>query len=236
MAEEFKWNYDKNRHTLRIESEVMPNFYESLPPDAMSSEITKEQLRKVIPWGEYAEEIELLEAPNLICVTPTAFGFMPALYAADVSAARIIGNSAFYECINLARVFMGKVQLIGVGAFEGCRKLERTSSKTAKIELREVRHVSKYAFHRCESIKTVTFKKQGKRIAEDGHIIQEAGTNLEYLGDGAFAGCLSLKKVYMGGDSGVVVGEHAFYKCPLLMQAEGAEETADELGSDEDAV
>lgn len=218
MNTELNWEYLKQSHTLKIKSAQMPNFLsKAVEANGAIENIGPDDIAAFLPWKDHKDEIEIVDAPNLASIPPSAFAWMPKLVIADISGAQVVGNSAFYSCPSLQTVLMGDVQLIGNSAFSQCKSLEKTSGNGRRwVELRNCRHVSAFAFQGCESITSVTFKKRGERIAEDGHVIQESGTFLEFVGEGAFAGCTSLKSIALGGkDANVSIGENAFYKCPL---------------------
>lgn len=211
MTDQF-WRYEKSRKALVIEGHEIPDF---LRLSGKAIEFDKASVSALLPWGDVIDEVVLLEAPGLVVVPPAAFAWMPSLEAVDLTSASVIGNSAFYDCPKLKSVIMPKVMVIGSGSFLGCTSLVGTNGGK-KLELREARMISSNAFQRCESLETVTFKRQGRRTNEDGRVIQEAGTNLEFLGDYAFLGCKNLSKVYLGGkDAGVTMGSHVFYGCPI---------------------
>lgn len=227
----FAWSYDAQRKCLRVDSVFAPDFLTQVV-DVISKEekdsqdeldkffghYSREDMMRVLPWADYMEEIELLEAPNLVTVPAVMFAWLPKLKAADISQAVAIGNSAFRDCVNLEVALMPKVQVIGDSAFCNCRSLRSTDGEGNKLELRECRMVSKFAFDRCESLKSVSFKKASKRTNANGDPIQEAGSFVEYLGSGAFIRCksLSCKRVYFGGkafEPAMGIDPNPFYGC-----------------------
>lgn len=204
------WSFDQNTGTLTISgSEPMP-FFNELAPLSEDSGISKAALHSVLPWADHVEEITRIEAPLLIEVTPLAFGWLSNLETAVLPSARIIGNGAFICCDQLKCVVIPSALAIGNAAFSGCAALKTTEIDGTRFVLRKARYISTHAFYCCKELTTVS-------LVRDTEEDKQAGSDLEFMGTGAFYGCTSLKKVYCGGQAcAAVFGPKPIIFCPKL--------------------
>ena len=104
-----------------------------------------------------------------------------------------IGNYAFYDCISLTELNLGKgVKTIPSSMAEGCNKL-------ASINIPDsVTSIGNYAFYNCTSLTSV--------------VIPDSVTS---IGSYAFSNCSSLTSVVIG-DSVTSIGYEAFRNCSRL--------------------
>lgn len=207
------WTYEGSRKVLRFEGAgALPDFLSSLKTSDLNEGIGHDEWTRIVPWGEHLDEIELIEGAEITALGPAIFAWMGNLKAVLLPKVQIVENGSFYLCKNLERVYMPNVVFIGTGAFERCEKLCSTEEKACKLIFRELRHISAYAFHGCKSITAVTVTRKS-RISEEGKVIQNSGSKLEFVGKYAFAECKNLARFHDGGSaSNAFKDETAFYK------------------------
>jgi hypothetical protein len=162
--------------------------------------------------------VELIELPktspdgrDIVGIADDAFKSELSIKAISIPASyTYIGDRAFYDCDNLAKVVMtDNVTSIGVSAFEGCEKLaELTLSKGLTA-------VNKFTFKNCSSLTAIALADKVTAIA-----------------DGAFLGCTELATLTLSANVSEVT-KNAFYGCDKL--AYTVENGAKYLGNAENA-
>ena len=146
------------------------------------------------------------------------FQYCPNLVEAAVEC-RIIGESAFDNCLNLERVSFGE-SLRGIReyAFNECQKL-------SAIELPgKMRFLGSFAFANA-GLKSVTLASQdeefdmGKGVFQYCPNLVEAAVECRIIGESAFDNCLNLERVSFG-ESLRGIREYAFNECQKLSAIE----------------
>lgn len=149
----------------------------------------------VVSIGSYAfsgctalEDIELGDQIETIGVA--AFAYTPITSFTMPPLATDLASETFYGCKKLTSIDLGQVRRIGDGAFEDCMKLTSVRIPDTVTEIGSRAFIGSW----LEKV--------------------EFGTDLEYIGDYAFAG-LFFKNIVL--PEGVVeLGEAAFGSCPHL--------------------
>lgn len=206
------WSYDSSKRALSFEGAgALPNFLSSLDTSDLMEGIGHDEWMRIAPWGEFLDEIEEVRGKEITSIGPSSFAWMPNLKEAFFPKVQIIDNGAFYLCRNLEHIYMPEVLYIGVGAFRRCERFIGTEESGSKLVLREIRHISAQAFANCLSLESVTVTRKN-RVTSDGRVIQDSGSNLEYVGDYAFGECKKLSRFSEGGKSSKAYKhEKAFY-------------------------
>ncbi|MBR2611920.1 MAG: leucine-rich repeat domain-containing protein [Clostridia bacterium] len=149
------------------------------------------------------------------------------MYIANLPAnLKSIGDYAFYGCgyVNFGGKYYDLVipdgtESIGRSAFYNC-------SNILSIEIPgSVKTIGPYAFYGSQAVGlTVDFKESTGETDTDGNPITtivsvtgyiKLGEGIEYIGDRAFQGCVSLREIVIP-DSVTYLGTRAFYKCQSL--------------------
>jgi len=111
---------------------------------------------------------------------------------------KVIGNSAFYDCVELKQIYLSDHLLyIGNSAFYSCKSLEEINIPN------HVNFIGISAFADCESLRSVHFGSKG---------------NLKTLNEYAFQNT-GLVKVKLP-ESVEVIGPYCFYNCQMLKQVQ----------------
>ena len=132
-----------------------------------------------------------------------------------------VSDNAFRGNKNLVSVsFADSVVTIGSDCFRGCAELENVTFG----EDSSLANVLSGAFADCQKIETVTFPKQlinfFDRAFENDIALTElnfAGKGVTAIGDYAFYGCKSLRRITLP-ERTASVGEYAFYGCSSLYE------------------
>ena len=137
-----------------------------------------------------------------------------------------IGEVAFRGCTQLQEIKLPvSLKTIGANAFEGCASLVSVSFPPAKAESPEQKQE--------EETKTETFK--GIEIGASAFLdclaletftIPDTETETSRIGDNAFRGCVSLRKVSLGNHV-TWVGTNAFSGCDALEEFTVSKDNAD---------
>ena len=115
----------------------------------------------------------------------------------DSNAIVGIGENAFKDCVNLAKVVVqGGVKSIGPSAFNGCTSLSSVSIPDSLIRIEDG------AFAGCRNLAT---------IAIPGGV--------EFIGQSAFKDCVMLEELDLPRCDGLVIGNQAFSGCYGLTSA-----------------
>ena len=129
----------------------------------------------------------------------------------------VIEDYTFYHCDNLLLpVLPQTLTRIGRAAFYKCR-LIHAESDTAEDKLvipNRVTEIGMNAFYGCS--RTYPDPATGENV-NVGIDILELGANTTTVGDGAFYGITTMRRVVMG-DSLATIGEKAFYRCSSLAE------------------
>ena len=151
-----------------------------------------------------------------------------------------IGASAFKSCKKLQAINLGKVETIGVNAFNGAG----AKDKLTELDLTSVKTLSNGAFSGCEYLKKVTFSENLTEIPAKAFssctllstvkgitAVKNIGTSafsgcsllsnmdfskIEYIADEAFSSCVTLSEIDM--QSIVELGIRAFQSCTSLYE------------------
>lgn len=111
-----------------------------------------------------------------------------------------IGTQAFKGCTKLETITLGeKITMIGSEAFSGCTALKRVKNASS------VTLINKKAFYNCKKLTTV-----GNKI---GTVTL---SKVKSIGNNAFYGCASIKKVNASSTALTLINTKAFYKCTSM--------------------
>lgn len=154
------------------------------------------------------------------------------------STTKVIGNSAFYDCLNLKNVTLpSSLKVIEDDAFSLCKSLSRIALPMAteqigercfswsgieKIVLPEsITEIRNSTFSNCRKLKSIKISKACTRLGDDAFLncmdldeiaVPEAVTS---LGKNCFKGCSSLKTVTLP-DNIKILPENTFENCRSL--------------------
>ena len=115
---------------------------------------------------------------------------------------------AFAGCNTLTYVSMSNVEILGFGAFIGCKNLESIGLGGGSLT-----EVSSYAFAMCESLKNVEFPGGTARISDcafQGCTGLESvvfPSTLSYIEEKAFDGCTALNQITFQGSVPVIAAD-----------------------------
>ena len=128
-----------------------------------------------------------------------------------------IRNSAFGLCTSLASVDLASVETIGAGAFYGCKSLESVVIPGSVISIGQSAFLmSNTNDTSLRSVTILSSPSMGPQAFQNCSLLTYLDLgSVEYVGDYAFFGCLSLTSVVIPG-SVTVIGESAFEMCVSL--------------------
>ncbi|MDE5593828.1 MAG: leucine-rich repeat protein [Clostridiales bacterium] len=130
---------------------------------------------------QYNPQVEIEEDTRLDIVIPEdidiinnyVFRGMDFIKSVDLSNVILVGESAFYGCVNLETAKMPNVQILGKMAFAACEKLNNSDSDEANVlKLPAIKTIDESAFSGCEKLRLV-----------------QLGENINEIGDFAFYQC-----------------------------------------------
>jgi len=117
----------------------------------------------------------------------------------------VVERYAFAECNALAIVECGKLERIGVGAFDGCESF-------GSINLPSAKTVGSFAFCDCHALTNVVF-----------------GKALESIGRAAFVHCTSLERITIPLKDGIIAADDIFRGCKKLERVDLVEGEVHEI-------
>lgn len=135
-----------------------------------------------------------------------AFRGCQALEAIDIPTnVATIGEAAFASCRSLSRMTVAEGNT-SYDSREGCNAIIHTESKTLVAGCKstlipdEVEEIKAFAFENCDALESITLP-----------------SNLQTIGDNAFAGCTSLSTINAQSKRPPQCGENAFQNCHILV-------------------
>ena len=157
----------------------------------------EKESNKYAPWYDYRTEIKTIIFDDLV---------------------ESVGTDAFYNCINLSKVYIGpSVKSIGSAAFKECDSLENVTIPS------NVASIGFWAFSYCDNLKNVTIcngvKTIGSQAFSDCGSLEKIDIpdSVTSFGNGTFYKCYRLKKVVIG-DGITNIGGSAFSRCTSLCE------------------
>lgn len=156
-----------------------------------------------------------------------------------------IGIFAFQDCVSLSEISLpNTLEKIGGMAFEGCTSLKnivipnsvkelgtgifKDCSNLSSIQLNNIKEIPSFMFSGCKSLKDITLSRYVKGIGSYcfndctalTHVIFSPSSNVETIGENAFANCISLQGT-IPDDFGLFltlkhIGKNAFRDCSSL--------------------
>ncbi len=189
---EIFWEYDKTCMTLRFEGVgSLPDYLKLLVRFVLSEGVSINEWKRHVHWNDYYDEIKIIKGEGILIIPPALFAWMQNLAVVRLPKVKIVGNSAFYLDKKLECLDMPEVALIGTSAFEHSKSLKSSNGISNKLVFPKLRHISSFAFRGCKSISSISLIRK-KRITDEGIKKQETGSELEFIGEYAFADCLTL--------------------------------------------
>ena len=149
-----------------------------------------------------------------------------------------IGSFAFYDCIHLDELIMGKgVKKLGTRCFTNCKALRA-------VNLQNIEEIGESVFHNCTALEQLNMGSSLKTIGKNAFygckllnmirfstVLESIGdyafynniaieelilpASLKFIGNSAFAGCKKLASVTFGSGE-LEIGGYAFENCELL--------------------
>ena len=153
--------------------------------------------------------------PNSVTnIGESAFSGCSSLTSIDIPNSVIsIGNGAFSRCTNLTSVTIGNsVTSIGNKTFIDC------SSLTSVTIGNSVESIGAYAFFHCHGLTSINFPNSVTSIGDYAfwdcsNLVSVNIPNITYIGKEAFAICVRLDNVTLGGNNLTCIPERAFLEC-----------------------
>ena len=141
-----------------------------------------------------------------------------------------IGDQSFIGCGLISIVIPDSVKKAGTNCFTGCENL-----KSVKIS-KNLLTIPEYMFSQCPRLENINMADSIKKIDDAafkgcGVVNLQLPSNLEYMGYGAFAGCMSISKIMLPATIKHIEGE-AFNGCKRLTTVNFEDGFSCDIGQD----
>lgn len=120
---------DGNATTVLSEDTAVLEFADAKSGSSKGSlrNLTLDGITEVQNGGLESDSVEVINMPDVVTVGKSAFSGMGWLEEVDLSSAKEIGESAFFNCTRLTTLTMEKVEILKKGAFKYTNSLKKVT-------------------------------------------------------------------------------------------------------------